>query len=94
MPFYTCPDPRDPAGEKTLDVDFSIESRGCPASVSGLPEDSYPAEPAEIAVMAVRDMEGVDVLAALTTEQVEAVETTILENYDFDDFDDGDWLED
>ncbi|GJD92887.1 hypothetical protein [Methylobacterium iners] len=81
---FTAADPRDPDGERTLDIEFTIDSYGCPGNTFGLPEDCYPAEPAEISVASARDITGANVLSLLTTDQREAIETEILERHDFD----------
>lgn len=91
---FMADDPRDPEGERTLDVDFTIDSYGAPANTYGLPEDCDPGEPAEITLNAARDITGANVLSLLSPEQYEAIEAEILENYDFDtrdDYFDGDW---
>jgi hypothetical protein len=93
---FTAHDPRDLSRERTLDIEFTIESFGSPANTYGLPEDCDPGEPAEICLDAARDITGANVLSLLTTEQQEAIEAEVLENYEFDragDFEpcDGDW---
>lgn len=47
---FTAFDPRDLDNERTLDVDFTIDSYGAPANTFGLPEDCDPGEPAEVSL--------------------------------------------